>query len=144
MKTVSSNIIMQGIAIADEIERKTGITLATVDDALTLRRAALTLHRWHEGECGDGNDYASWCTVRDETTGTPYREVSPHTGATRRHRIPDREKGALARIADVCARNGLAFYVQTDPRGAPLYVARPGDGMTDSNYSSVGVCIGAD
>ena len=28
------------------------------EDAFTLRRISMTLHRWHELECGDGNDYA--------------------------------------------------------------------------------------
>ena len=141
MKTVSSNLIMQGIAIADAIARRTGVTLDSVDDALTLRRAALTLHRWYEGECGGGNAYASWAIERDDTTGAPYRVTYPHNGKAYRTRIPDREQGALRRIAAVCARYGLAYYVQTDPRGATLYVARPEDGMTDRNYSSVGVCV---
>ena len=139
MKTAQEKVY----TVAETINRRLGIAL-DFDDAWTLRRAALTLHRWREGECGDGNGYASWAIERDQTTGIPYRVTYPHTGATRRRRIPDREKGALRRIADVCARNGLTYYVQTDPRGAPLYVARPGDGMTDSNYSSIGVCIGAD
>lgn len=34
------------------------------EEASTLRRISMTLHRWHEMECGDGNDYASWCIVR--------------------------------------------------------------------------------
>ena len=33
-------------------------------DAIALRRISMTLHRWHEFECGDGNDYSSWCIVR--------------------------------------------------------------------------------
>jgi hypothetical protein len=33
-------------------------------DALALRRISMTLHRWHELECGDGNDYASWTIAR--------------------------------------------------------------------------------
>lgn len=127
-------------ALAERIARRLGITL-DFDDAWTLRRAERTLHRWHEGECGDSNGYASWCIVRDETTGKTYREVYPNTGAMRRTLILDREKGALKRVADVCARYGLTYYVQTDPRGGALYVARPADGMTGSNYSSVGVCV---
>ena len=27
------------------------------DDAVSLRRISMTLHRWHELECGDGNNY---------------------------------------------------------------------------------------
>ena len=33
-------------------------------DAIALRRIAMTLHRWHELECGDGNDHASWTIAR--------------------------------------------------------------------------------
>ena len=35
------------------------------EDAVQLRRISMTLHRWHELECGDGNNYASWSLVRD-------------------------------------------------------------------------------
>lgn len=34
------------------------------DDAEALRRISMTLHRWHELECGDSNDYASWTIAR--------------------------------------------------------------------------------
>src|SRR5229473_2010097 len=34
------------------------------DDATALRRISMTLHRWHELECGDGNQYGSWAIVR--------------------------------------------------------------------------------
>lgn len=114
-----------------------------VEDAMTLRRCSMTLHRWAEQECGDGNNYASWCIVRDETTGKPYREV--HTTASmnaervRREAIPDRERGALKRVAAVCERNGLHWYQQTDPRGCALYVAR--EPLTDQNYSNRGVAL---
>lgn len=128
-------------AVAARIARRLGIEM-DFDDVWTLRRAEQTLHRWHEGECGMGDDRVSWCIVRDETTGKTYREVYPHDGAMRRESIPDREKGALKCVADVCARYGLTYYVQTDPRGGSLYVARPADGMTDSNYSSTGVYVG--
>ncbi len=33
-------------------------------DATALRRISMTLHRWHELECGDGNSYGSWAIVR--------------------------------------------------------------------------------
>jgi len=47
------------------------------DVAHTLRRAELTLHRWAELECGDGNDCASWAIERDES-GKPFRHVYYH------------------------------------------------------------------
>src|SRR5215471_2009159 len=35
------------------------------EHALTLRRCAMTLHRWFELECGDGNDHGSWAIERN-------------------------------------------------------------------------------
>jgi len=32
--------------------------------AVCLNWWAVTLHRWFELECGDSNDYQSWCLVR--------------------------------------------------------------------------------
>lgn len=91
----------------------------------------MTLHRWYEGECGSGNQYSSWMIERDETTGKPYR-YSQHaiTLATRREPIPDRERGALKRIAAIVATlpgasfevQGASFEVQGDPRGWPLTI----------------------
>lgn len=122
--------------VMESVHHRTGIMLDFAD-ATTLRRASLTLLRWAEQECGDGYS----CITRDETTGKTYREVSGMSGKSRRYPVPDRETGALKRVADVCARYGLAFYHQTDPRGCALYVARADAGMTDSNYSSVGVAV---
>lgn len=98
------------------------------DDAVALRRIAMTLHRWHELECGDGNAYASWCLERDEATDLPYMVIYPHQGETRRHRVPDRERGAVKRLGRIMQRYpALHAYVQTDPRGAALYILRPED-----------------
>lgn len=109
------------------------------DAACTLRRAEMTLHRWAELECGDSDAWKSWGIERDETTDIPYMCIYPHSGKSRRYRIPDREKGALRRIAQVCGKLGLYFYHQTDPRGCALYVAR--EPMTGSNYSSIGRAV---
>jgi hypothetical protein len=102
-------------------------------DAGILRRAALTLHRWAEEECGNSNDYASWAIERDEATDVPYRVWYPHQGKTTRTRIPDRERGALRRVADLCARYGLHYYHQGDPRGCALYVSP--EPLTHNNYN---------
>lgn len=110
-----------------------------VDHARVLRRAERTLHRWAELECGDGNEWASWCIERDEATGKPYLACYPHNAKPSRSPIPDRERGALKRVAAVCAELGLTYYHQTDPRGCALYVAR--EALTDSNYSSRGVAV---
>jgi hypothetical protein len=95
----------------------------TTDDALTLRRAAMTLSAWAEAECGDGDDRASWCIERDEQTGKPYRCIYPHNGPMCKLAIHDLERGALRRIAAICKRCGLHYYHQTDPRGASLYLS---------------------
>ena len=103
------------------------------DEANTLRRAQLTLHRWGELECGDGNDYASWSIERDEHTDLPYLCTYPHKGEPRKCRIADREAGALRRIAAICKAHGLFYYHQTDPRGCALYVSR--EPLPDNNYT---------
>lgn len=123
--------------LRDRIKQRTGVALST-DDARTLRRAAQTLHRWSELECGDGNEYSSWAIERDEETGIPYMCTYPHKGTTRREKIADREKGALRRVKEVCERNGLHFYHQGDPRGAALYVSDKT--LTNQSYSDGVAC----
>lgn len=124
-------------AISHDISSRFRIYL-NPDESAALRRASMTLHRWAEGECGDSNDYASWCIVRDDD-GKTYRETYPHNGKMRRERIPDRESGALRTIKRVCEENGLHFYHQTDPRGCALYVSN--EPLDDHGYSSRGVAI---
>lgn len=109
------------------------------DDAWYLRRISMTLHRWHELECGDSNDYASWCITRGhrresglfehDEDGESFLERHVHSeNRPRYERIPDRERGAMRRLAKIMARYpGFASYVQGDPRGAALYILRPGD-----------------
>ncbi len=120
---------------------KAGISF---DDAVTLRRIAMTLHRWHELECGDGNDYASWTITRGrkengnfiyDDNGAPYEERHVHTENKARYtRIPDRERGAKKRLAKLMARYvGMNAYIQTDPRGASLYILP--QGIDAENYN---------
>lgn len=100
----------------------------TYNEADALRRIQMTLHRWDESECGNSNNYASWCVVRDETTGKTYREVSPHTGKSYREPIADRETGALKRLAKIMSNHPeLWAYHQSDCRGCALYVGRKAD-----------------
>lgn len=95
------------------------------DEAFTLRRIAMTFHRWDEAECGDGNDYASWAIERDDETGKPFRCVYPHTGKSYRHAIPDREAGAQRRLDKIMAKHPeYVAYHQGDCRGASLYIVR--------------------
>jgi hypothetical protein len=108
------------------------------EDANALRRAQITLHRWAELECGDGNAYGSWAIERNEETGVPYMCNYPHTGKMRAHKIPDREKGALQRITEICKRNGLHFYHQGDPRGCALYIAK--EPLSDVYYHNGIAC----
>lgn len=110
----------------------------TNDDAKALRRIAMQLHRWHELECGvDGGG-----VERDEATGRCYW-YSSYTG--RRTPTVDRETGALKRLAALMSRyTPLAYYVQGDPRGAAVYVLRPGDvpeGKEVDSYYSRGVAV---
>ncbi len=98
------------------------------EDAFAIRRIAMTLHRWNELECGDGNDRASWSIERDDETDKPYMVTYPHTGKSYRRPIPDREKGALARLAKIMAKYpDLQACHQTDPRGCSVYIVRNSD-----------------
>lgn len=86
------------------------------EDAFALRRISMTLHRWHEMECGVDNG----CIERDETTGKAYW-LNSHT--MRRFPIADRETGALRRLKALIAKYpDFVPYVQGDPRGASLYM----------------------
>lgn len=107
-------------------------------DAIALRRIAMALHRWAELECGTDRG----CIERDETTGKPFwRRAS----GSRPYPVADRESGALKRLAAVMARYPtLSAYHQADPRGASLYILRPGDvpeGADASAYYSRGVAV---
>lgn len=113
------------------------------EDATALRRISMTLHRWHELECGDGNSYGSWCITRGLDTKSegflhnddakPYLEHHHyHHGNGKDYTtytpMPDRERGALKRLAKIMANYpGWASYVPGDPRGCALYILRPAD-----------------
>lgn len=118
---------------------RTGIS---PDDAHALRRIAMTLHRWSELECGSEHG----CIERNETTGRPFWTSAYTTRmATVRHYIADREAGALKRLAKIMAKYPtLKSYIQGDPRGASLYILRPGDvpeGCEAESYYSRGLAV---
>ena len=120
------------MTIRECLPRLTAIGIS-YSDAIELRKVAMQLHSWHEQECG--NDHG--CIERDETTGKPYWRSSR---SDHRHVIADREKGAQKRLGKIMARYpNLTAYVQGDPRGASLYILRPGDvpagEQTDAYYS---------
>jgi hypothetical protein len=135
----------------------------TADEAEQLRRISIRLHHWHERECGDGHG----CIERDETTNKTYWL---NAMTSRRYPIRDLETGARTRLARIItARNqravsaapkpdtsaayadavtaayvNVAAFVQTDPRGAALYILRPGDvptGADPSAYYNRGICV---
>jgi hypothetical protein len=122
-----------------EIQYRNLIPPLDTEQITSLVRASRTLHRWGEEECGDSNNFCSWHIERDEKTDIPYRVTIPNNGKERRQRIPDRERGALKRIAAICQQHGLHYFHQTDPRGMALYVSS--EPLTDSNYTR-GVAIG--
>lgn len=113
-------------------------------DAIALRRISMTLRRWHELECGDGNGYI------ERRNGKPYyynansRYVQANDPRAWR-RVPDRETGALKRLATIMANYpDLTPYVQGDPRGCALYILRPNDVPTGKDvdaYYSRGVPV---
>ena len=102
----------------------------TYEDAKTLRRAAIAIHTWSEHECNG-------LIQRDEKTGKPfyYRESRYVSANDPRcfSPAPDREAGAIKRIAEVCKRLGLHYYIQGDPRGGTLYVDNKP--IPDNNYN---------
>jgi hypothetical protein len=118
----------------------------TFDECEKLRRISMTLHRWHELECGNSNDYASWAIERDEETEVPYM-VTHHYSQNKpsRRRVADRETGAKKRLAKILeSKPGISAYIQGDPRGAALYILRPGDipeGKEAASYYNRGICV---
>lgn len=122
------------------LNRLTGAGI-TLPDASALRRISMTLHRWHELECGDGNDYGSWAIVHDDN-GAPYLEWHHYLHGKGKDyvthtRIPDREKGARKRLDKIMARYpDFVAYVQTDPRGCALYLV-PRDVIGNDDISCV-------
>jgi hypothetical protein len=105
------------------------------EECETLRRCSMTLHRWAEHECNGA-------IQRDEATGKPY-VYSTYDGR-RMYPTADREAGALKRAASILKAHGLELYHQGDPRGAALYVIRPGDvpkGEDVGSYYSRGIAV---
>ena len=129
----------------------------TIDEAAALRRISRTLRRWHELECG----IDAGCIERDDATGKPYW-VAQYRDNVRRWPVADRERGALRRLARIMqdANNrrfigdtasmlapncdDLTHYIQPDPRGAALYILRPGDvppGADPASCYTRGICV---
>ncbi len=122
----------------------------TLDEALKLRRISMTLSRWNELECGDGNNYGSWAITRGykkkgvfthDEDGQPFMEHHHYLHGqgkdyTTYTRLPDRDAGARKRCeAILTAHPELVAYYQGDPRGASLYIVRRSD-LNGSDISS--------
>lgn len=131
------------------LNRLTKLGIET-NDAYALRRIAMTLSRWYELECGTGDGQMIRSIERDGENGdgAPYIRTQFPTSSgyvDHRYRIADRETGAKKRLADIMARYPLlTAYIQTDPRGASLYILRPGDvpeGKDVNAYYSRGVAV---
>lgn len=101
----------------------------TLDEALKLRRIAMTFHQWDEAECGDSNDKFSRCLERDEETGKPFWCVYWHDeNKVRKTPTADREAGAQRRLDKIMSNHqDLVAYHQSDCRGASLYIVRKSD-----------------
>ncbi len=125
------------------------------EDAESLRRISMTLHHWHELECGtDGGCIERgilgprplWGEAKFESNENGHPYWANHGSVkTVYHKIPDREAGALKRLAAIMARYpSLSAYVQGDPRGAALYILRSGDvpaGEKAESYYSRGLAV---
>jgi hypothetical protein len=100
-----------------------------------LRRISNTLQKWYERECNGDIE-------RDDETGKPY---SGESSRGRKWFVPDLENGAEKRLQKIMSTHpGLSYYLQTDPRGACLYILRPDDvpaGKNPAAYYSRGICV---
>ena len=112
----------------------------TGEEAEALRRISLTLHRWAEHECNGDIERDG-----DDGDGRPFRSHAAMGGKHLAYPVPDRERGALRRLASIMAKYPhLTAYHQGDPRGAALYILRPGDvpeGKHADAYYNRGVCV---
>lgn len=111
------------------------------EDCLALRRISMTLHRWHELECGiDGG-----CVEYDEIPHEPAKAYWLDSRTMRRSPILDRGAGARQRLAKIMSHYPeLTAYVQTDPRGCALYILRADDipeGATIDSCYNRGIAV---
>jgi len=128
----------------------------TVGEAEALRRISNQLRRWYELECGTGEGQVSRSIERDGPNGDgkPFMRIqypTSHGYVDQKYPVADRERGAIKRLDAILAaqnaRGGcpkLRAYRQTDPRGACLYILRPGDvpaGADVSGYYNRGICV---
>ena len=83
----------------------------------------MTLHRWHELECGiEAGRGGIQVVERDDDTGKPFVVTRRNDGHITRYPTPDRETVAMRRLKALCSSLGLHYYIQGDPRGCAVYV----------------------
>ena len=118
------------------------------EEAMQLRRISLTLQRWFEMECGTENDSGTSISIeRDEKTEKPFQRMqyqSPHGWVDKVYPVSDREAGARKRLAAILERHRrFVAYVQTDPRGASLYILSRKDvkGQNIEQIYNLGTCV---
>jgi hypothetical protein len=100
-------------------------------DLRALILASRGLGRWFEQECGQSNNCASWGIDRDPETGRPERVLHWREGNTTRYQIRDMERTYRSRVENICKDLGLRYYIQSDPRGASLYISSAPIGPSD-------------
>lgn len=104
-------------------------------EANQLRRISRILQHWFELECGTENAAGSSISIEreDNGEGKPFQRVQFMAAGgqwfDKRYPVADREAGARRRLAAIMAsrKRRLVAYVQTDCRGASLYILRKAD-----------------
>lgn len=105
-----------------------------------LFRIERTLHRWHELECGTDQGL-----IEQDEKSKKWELVQEFNGKQFRRPVADREAGAKRRLAKLIKpyAETCAAYIQTDPRGAALYLYDPRKYSTkeiDTNSANA-ICI---
>ena len=138
----------------------------TRDEASLLRRISMTLRRWYELECGTENDYGTSFAIERgskvdgkfvaDPDGKPFMRTAYNRKGEYKishYLTADRERGAIKRLDAIMTQHkNCTYYLQTDPRGAALYIipkaqlkryaklwGHPVD--ISSSYTSVGICV---
>ncbi len=116
------------------------------DEAETLRRISNALHSWYERECNEDIRRHEEGPRAGKLFGV--RQYQGWDGKWKESRYPirDMESGAVRRLEKILANHPeFTYYLQTDPRGAALYLIPlsrvSADTKLDSVYSSIGICI---
>jgi hypothetical protein len=124
-----------------------GIDLA---DAHALRRISMTLHRWHELECGDGNSHGSWAIVRGSKTR--YKDAAQSAGwslwkcddgtmdACKNGEVAYHNLNAGRAWIEICERERIETFTHDDDDGAPYmehHHYSHGNGKDSVSYTKI-------